>query len=209
MVTTVWHSPSVNACVSPTACWRGPSGNLGPLYADWLEKVSTKFSCHEIQFHGKCFWHHKPVPSSEQAKKKYSFWSTGGSLIPFLLQRADPIIPIILHPPNLCVLIWPKNALYATSRQLQVLACNHISVWALGLRIPTMKVSSASKSENYVQTGSKTFSRCLHATALTKSLIGPKWNIPSLSENRTRSSGSHAPIEVFSLNSTDTAQSLH
>lgn len=70
MVTTVWHSPSVYAYVSPTACWRGPSENLGPLYADWLEKVSTKFRCHEIQFHGKCFWHHKPVPSSEQAKKK-------------------------------------------------------------------------------------------------------------------------------------------
>lgn len=109
---------------------------------------------------------------------------------------------------NPCALIWPRNALYATSRQLQVLAWSHISVWTLGLRTPTMKVSSASKSENYVQTGSKTFSRCLHATALTKSLTRPKRNIPSPFENKTSSSGSHAPIEIFSLNSTGTAQSF-
>lgn len=61
-------------------------------------------------------------------------------------------------------------------------ASRHITVWALGLRIPTMKVPSAPKSGAYVQTGSKAFSRCLYASALTKCITGPKLKILSPSE---------------------------
>lgn len=145
------------------------------------------------------------MASSEQAETKYSFWSTGCSLTPILLQRADPMIPIIPHLPEPVHPHLAEECSLSHHSQLQVLACNCITVWAFGLRIPTMKVSYAPKSAAYVQTGSKTLSRCLHASTLTKCITEPKLNKPSPSE-KTRSSGiNHAPIKMFSLNSTDTA----
>ena len=104
-----------------------------------LRKVSTKFSFHEIQFYGECFWHDKTVPSSEQAKTKYSFWSIGCSLTPLVFQGADPMIPIIPHPPEPEHPPLAQECSLCHHSQLQVLACSHITVWALGLRIPTIK----------------------------------------------------------------------
>jgi len=75
-----------------------------------------------------CFWHHKTVASSEQAKPKYSFWSTGCSLTPILLQGADAMISIIPHPPAPVHLHLAQECSLCHHSQLQVLACNHITV---------------------------------------------------------------------------------
>lgn len=125
-VTTVCYSPCLCLC------------DLVLLHADQLGKVSTKFSFHKIQFHGECFCHHKTVPSSEKVKPNYSFWSTGCSFTPLLLQGADPMIPMIPHPLELVCLYLAQEC--SLCHQLQVLARSHTTVWALSLRIPTMKV---------------------------------------------------------------------
>lgn len=122
------------------------------------------------------------MSSSEQAKPKYFFWSTGCSLTPLLLLGADPMIPIVSHPPEPVHPHLAQECSLCHHSQLQVLACSSITVRAPELRIPTMKVSSVPKSEAYVQTDSETLSRCLHASALTKCITGPRLNNPSPSE---------------------------